>query len=204
MTKVISKLYPTYERATAAVRELEAAGVPHADISLVSNNADSWYSDGGTRRVDRDRDGVDDRAEGAGAGAGIGAGIGGAAGLLAGLGLMAIPGIGPVVAAGWLAATAAGAAAGAAAGGIVGALTQAGVSDDDAHVYAEGVRRGGTLVTARVDDANAARFESMLERSALRTGDLRSNYAKEGWKSFDTSSRPYSADEVRRSRSAWQ
>jgi hypothetical protein len=193
MTKVISKLYPTYERASAAVRELEAAGVPHADISLVSNNADSWYSDSGTKRVDRDRDGVDDRTEGAGAG-----------GLLAGLGLMAIPGIGPVVAAGWLAATAAGAAAGAAAGGIIGALTQAGVSDDDAHIYAEGLRRGGTLVTARVDDANATRFESMLERSALRTGDLRSNYAKEGWKSFDASSRPYSADEVRRSRSTWQ
>jgi hypothetical protein len=204
MTKVISKLYPTYERASAAVRELEAAGVPHADISLVSNNADSWYSDSGTKRVDRDRDGVDDRTEGAGAGAGIGAGIGGTAGLLAGLGLMAIPGIGPVVAAGWLAATAAGAAAGAAAGGIIGALTQAGVSDDDAHIYAEGLRRGGTLVTARVDDANATRFESMLERSALRTGDLRSNYAKEGWKSFDASSRPYSADEVRRSRSTWQ
>ena len=100
MTKVISKLYPPDDRAAQAVRELETAGVPHKDISIVSNNSDSWYSDSGkTKRVDRDRDGVDDRAEGAGAGAGIGAGIGGAAGLLAGLGLLAIPGIGPVVAA---------------------------------------------------------------------------------------------------------
>jgi len=205
MTKVISKLYPTYERATAAVRELEAAGVPHADISIVANNADSWYSDKGPgKRVDRDGDGVDDRAEGAGTGAGVGAGIGGAAGLLAGLGLLAIPGVGPVVAAGWLVATAAGAAAGGLTGGIVGALTQAGVSDDDAQVYAEGVRRGGTLVTARVKDADAARLEAALERSALRTGDLRTNYAKEGWKSFDATSKPYSADEVRRHRSAWQ
>ena len=72
--------------------------------------------------------------------------------LLAGLGLLAIPGVGPVVAAGWLVATAAGAAAGGLTGGIVGALTQAGVSDEDAQVYAEGVRRGGTLVTARVND----------------------------------------------------
>jgi len=201
MTKVISKLYPTYERATQAVRDLETAGVPYKDISIVANNADSWYSD---KRVDRDRDGVDDRAEGAGTGAGIGAGIGGAAGLLAGLGLLAIPGVGPVVAAGWLVATAAGAAAGGLTGGIVGALTQAGVSDDDAQVYAEGLRRGGTLVTARVNDADASRLEAILDRSSLRTTDMRSSYDKSGWKGFDPKAKPYSADEVRQYRSSWQ
>ena len=201
----ISRLYSTYERASQAVRDLEAAGVPHSDISIVSNNADNWYSGNGTtKRVDRDRDGTDDRAEGAGAGAGIGAAVGGTAGLLAGLGLMAIPGVGPVVAAGWLAATAAGAAAGGVTGGMIGALTQAGVSDDDAHVYAEGVRRGGTLVTARVRDGDAARLESVLDRSSLRTSDLRSGYQKSGWKSFDERATPYSADEVRRYRSSWQ
>ena len=205
MTKVISKLYPTYDRAAQAVRELETAGVPHKDISIVSNNSDSWYSDkGATKRVDRDGDGVDDRAEGAGAGAGIGAGIGGAAGLLAGLGLLAIPGVGPVVAAGWLVATAAGAAAGGLTGGIVGALTQAGVSDEDAQVYAEGLRRGGTLVTARVSDADATRLESVLDRSSLRTTDMRSSYDKSGWKGFDPKAKPYSADEVRQYRSTWQ
>ncbi|MGF6178734.1 hypothetical protein ABIE33_007054 [Ensifer sp. 4252] len=61
---------------------------------------------------------------------------------------MASPGVGPVVAAGWLAATAAGAIAGSAVGGIIGALTDSGVPEEDAHVYAEGVRRGETLVTA--------------------------------------------------------
>src|SRR6201988_4752355 len=124
-------------------------------VSLVANNSDGWYST--DKKVDRDRDGVDDRAESAGKGAGIGAGIGGTAGLLAGLGLLAIPGLGPVVAAGWLAATAVGAAAGAATGGIIGALTEAGVSEEDAHTYAEGVRRGGTLVSARVPETDRAR-----------------------------------------------
>jgi hypothetical protein len=206
MTKTISRLYNSYDRAAQAVRDLEAAGVPHSDISIVANNSDNWYSNNGgaTKRVDRDRDGVDDRAEGAGKGAGIGAGIGGAAGLLAGLGLLAIPGVGPVVAAGWLVATAAGAATGAAAGGIIGALTQAGVSDEDAQVYAEGVRRGGTLVTARVNDADASRLEGILDRSALRTTDLRSSYAKTGWKSFDQSATPYTADQVRKERSLYQ
>lgn len=103
-------MYNSYPHAAKAVKDLEAAGVPHADISLVANNSDEWYSN------DRDRDGVDDRAEGAGKGAGVGAGVGGTAGLLAGLGFLAIPGLGPVVAAGWLAAPAVGAAAGAATG----------------------------------------------------------------------------------------
>src|SRR3979490_2497619 len=158
MTTTISRLYNNYTDAQRAVRDLEAAGVPHADISIVANNSDGWYST--DKKVDRDHDGVDDRAEGAGKGAGVGAGLGGAAGLLAGLGLLAIPGLGPVVAAGWLAATAVGAAAGAATGGIVGALAQAGVSEEDAHSYAEGVRRGGTLVSARVAEADRARLDA--------------------------------------------
>ena len=87
---------------------------------------------------------------------------GGIIGLLTGLGLMAIPGVGPVVAAGWLASTAAGVAAGGAAGGIIGALTQTGASEEDASAYAEGIRRGGTLVSARVPDTDRARYEAIL------------------------------------------
>jgi hypothetical protein len=206
MTKTISRLYNSYEQASQAVQNLEAAGVQHSDISIVSNNSDSWYGsngNGATKTVDRDHNGKDDRAEGARTGAGIGAGVGGTAGLLAGLGLMAIPGVGPVVAAGWLVATAAGAAMGGLTGGIIGALTQAGVSDEDAHVYAEGVRRGGTLVTARVNAADASRLESVLDRSSLRTADLRKSYSESGWTSFDPASKPMTADEVRRQRSLY-
>jgi hypothetical protein len=198
MTVTISRLYDTYPDAERAVRALQAAGVSHSDISIVANNSDSWFS--ADKKVDRDRDGVDDRAEAAGTGAGVGAGIGGAAGLLAGLGLLAIPGLGPVVAAGWLASTALGAAAGAATGGIVGALTEAGVSKDDAAMYAEGVRRGGTLVTARVADADRTRLESVLNQSAVNLRDRSTAWQKSGWKTFDPSSKPYGADEVRKER----
>src|SRR3979490_170055 len=160
----ISRLYDDYDAAARAVAELERAGIPHSDISIVASNAEGWYDRDGAAvrrsgKVDRDRDGVDDRAEGAAAGAGIGAAAGGLAGLLAGLGLLAIPGLGPVVAAGWLASTALGAVVGGTAGGLIGALTAAGVSKEDAHVYAEGIRRGGTLVTARVPDAAPAECE---------------------------------------------
>jgi hypothetical protein len=151
-----------------------------------------------------------DAAEGAATGAGIGGVLGGAGGLLAGLGMMAIPGLGPVVAAGWLAATAAGAVggamAGAAAGGIVGALTDAGVPESDAHMYAEGVRRGGTLVSARVDEALASRVEYLLDRpSAVDPRSRADSWRSTGWNDrFDTERDPYTAVEVEAERSRWR
>jgi hypothetical protein len=219
MTVTISRLYDDYASASRAVTELEAAGIPHSDISIIAGNSDNWYAadmtgsrttttrsapNQTTAKVDRDRDGVDDRAEGAAAGGGIGAAIGGAAGLLTGLGLMAIPGVGPVVAAGWLVATLAGAAAGGLAGSLVGALTQAGVSEQDANVYAEGVRRGGTLVTARVPDADRARCETILNRASINIRDREAAYRKSGWSSFDSSASPYTADETMRERNSYR
>jgi hypothetical protein len=201
MTTTISRLYNNYTDAQRAVRDLEAAGVSHSDISIVANNSDGWFSS--DKKVDRDHDGVDDRAEGAGKGAGVGAGLGGAAGLLAGLGLLAIPGLGPVVAAGWLAATAVGAAAGAATGGVIGALTQAGVSKEDAEVYAEGVRRGGTLVSAKVADADRARLDAILNRSAVDMQSRKAAWQKSGWKTYDPAAKAYSAEEVRKERSLY-
>lgn len=196
MTVTISRLYDSYPQAQAAVNSLESNGVPHADISIVANNSDGWF-DG---KKDRDGDGVDDRAEAAGTGAGIGAGLGGAAGLLAGLGLLAIPGLGPVVAAGWLAATAVGAAAGAATGGLVGALTEAGVSKDEAPVYAEGVRRGGTLVSAKVNEADRVRLETLMSPSSVNLNDRRAAWEKSGWNGYDPASKPYDAAQVRKER----
>lgn len=201
MTVTISRLYNSYSDAAKAVNDLEGAGVPHSDISLVANNSDDWYST--DKKIDKNRDGTDDRAEAAGKGAGVGAGVGGAAGLLAGLGLLAIPGLGPVVAAGWLAATAAGAAAGAATGGVIGALTEAGLSSDDAQAYAEGVRRGGTLVSARVPDSDKGRLEAILNRSAVDVESRRASWQKSGWKSFDPAAKPYSAEDIRKERALY-
>ena len=214
MTVTISHLYDDYGTASRAVTELEAAGIPHTDISIIANNSDNWYATDrtssrttatrATAKVDRDRDGVDDRTEGAATGGGIGAALGGAAGLLTGLGLMAIPGVGPVVAAGWLVATLTGAAAGGLAGGLIGALTQAGVSQQDANVYAEGVRRGGTLVTARVPDADRARYDAILNRASVNIRDREAVYRKAGWSSFDSAASPYTAEEAARERNSYR
>ncbi|MBK8160397.1 MAG: hypothetical protein IPK59_17035 [Rhodospirillaceae bacterium] len=196
MTKTISALYDTYDKAAAAVLELEQAGVPAADISLVSNNIE------GRHRTDKEAETAGDIAAD---GAGAGSLIGGGAGLLAGLGMIAIPGIGPVVAAGWLAATAVGAAAGAIAGaiggGIVGAMTRAGVTEEDAHFYAEGVRRGGSLVSARVTDELAPLAQEILDgHDHVDINARRDVFRDNGWRQFDESGRALSEEEIARAR----
>ena len=150
----LTKVYTDYDKARRAVRELEARGIPSADISLVANQHVSELHDDVTE------------TSGAGTGAGVGAMVGGAAGLLTGLGLLAIPGLGPVVAAGWLATTALGAVAGGATGGLLGALVGAGVPEEHAHVYSEAVRRGGTLLSVKTADADEA---TALVSHAYRT-----------------------------------
>lgn len=219
MTATISALFDDHTSARRAVTELENAGVASDDISIVSNNAEGWYTPDRTdapsiygrdtldrehvARHDRDQDGVDDRVEGAAGGAGIGAVAGGVAGVLAGLGLLAIPGLGPVVAAGWLASTAAVALIGGAAGGIVGALTQWGVSDEEAHTYAEGVRRGGTLVTAHVPDSDRARYATILDRSAVRIHEREEAYRRGGWTRYDPKAPVYTPEQIREERARY-
>lgn len=182
MKKTISRLFDTRGQAEAAVRDLEAAGVRGDDISLVARHA-------GEERSFADSDETK-AGEGAGKGAATGGVIGAGAGLLAGLGLLAIPGLGPVVAAGWLASTAVGAAAGAAAGGaaggLLGALKREGVDEADANVYAEGVKRGGTLVSVRADDAMAAEVEAILNRNSGVDAATRGGiYRQEGWTRYE-------------------
>ena len=108
--------------------------------------------------------------------------MGGIVGLLTGVGVMAIPGIGPLVAAGWLATTLAGAATGELAGGLLGALTSAGVSREEAEVYEEGVRRGSTLVAVQADEADIPKVEAILDRRPSRDWrEHREEYSSSGW-----------------------
>ena len=190
MTRTIAFLYDNHDDAVAAVRGLERQ-FAHDAISIVANTG----NEGRLRRT-TDSDTASDAASGAGTGAGIGAVVGGGAGLLAGLGAIAIPGIGPVVAAGWLAATLAGAAAGAGvgavSGGIIEAMTGAGVSTEDAHLYAEGVRRGGTLVVARVDESQVSLAESIMrQHNPVDSTARRTVFRETGWKAFDPKAPPY-------------
>ncbi|WP_425982174.1 hypothetical protein [Brevundimonas sp. TWP1-2-1b1] len=209
----VTRLFDSHTQALDAVSKLEAAGVSHDKISIVSNNADNWHSGTGNHNAgplgDRNGDGENDVADGAGKGAATGGVLGAGAGVLAGLGMLAIPGLGPVVAAGWLASTAVGAAVGAAAGGatggLLGALKEAGHSDEEAHVYSEGVRRGGTLVSVKADGDDAHRLQTILDGSRGFDATTRGEaYRQSGWSSFDASAQPYTSEQIELERAKYR
>jgi hypothetical protein len=194
-TRTIARLFDEYADAAHAVRELEHFGAPRDDIGLVANNADHRI----IKAV-----GENEAVPGAEIGAGLGAVAGGGAGVLAGLGLLAIPGVGPVVAAGWLVALAVGAAGGAAAGGLLGGLVGAGIEDEQAHVFVEGVRRGGTLVTVRVPEERLAEVDAILDRNAVNPASRRAEYAAVGWSAFDPEGPILTEADIDRERTAAQ
>lgn len=135
--------------------------------------------------------------------------LGAGAGVLAGLGMLAIPGLGPVVAAGWLASTAVGAAVGAVAGGatggLLGALKEAGHTDEEAHVYSEGVRRGGTLVSVKADEDEKDRLEAILNgRRGFDAATRGEAYRQSGWSAFDPDAQPYSSEQIAQERARYR
>jgi hypothetical protein len=202
MLITICRLYDSYSDANRVVLMLEAAGLPASETSVISNNSDTWYSapkNAGVVPVRKDGTGseADSKGEGAIIGAAIGATAATAASLIT---MLAIPGVGAVVGAGWLAALLGSMAIGGVAGGLLGALTNAGISEEDAQVFVEGMRRGGTLVAARVPQAEAPRIETMMNQSAVNLGERRELYRKSGWQCFDPNAGPYTADQVRSER----
>lgn len=181
----------TFEDSAAAqlaVERLRAAGVPAADISLIVRDRETapLDSEAGVRGgaavgpgVNPARPGVepvltervrDDEVEvetpesysATATGTATGGVIGAVGGLLVGLGTLAIPGVGPIVAAGPLAAALGGAAIGAATGGLIGALVDAGVPEEYASTYATHVERGHVLLTVRTDAASQAQVRDIL------------------------------------------
>ncbi|QXQ05538.1 hypothetical protein KX816_15045 [Sphingosinicellaceae bacterium] len=208
MTQTITRLFDSYSDATRAIDELGTLGIARDDLSILGNRGDDATTGtvpdahAGHDHTGHDH-GIDDVNDHGDVNRGVstGAVLGGVGGLLAGLGLLAIPGLGPIVAAGWLAATVTGAgigaAGGAATGGIVGALKNAGHSDEDANVYSEGVRRGGTLVSARVADNLVPQVEAVFQRYNATDATARgADYRAGGWSRFDENAPAYSSTDV--------
>jgi hypothetical protein len=164
--RTVTGLFDSHDQARAAVAALEEAGIVSDDISLISAGTDV--------------------EENTSAGIGIGSAVGGVGGLLAGLGAFAIPGIGPVIGAGWLATALIGAAIGGVAGGLIGTFTESGVDRDEAHVYAEGVRRGGSVVVARVDESQTDAAATILGQSgSVDVNERRRSFEETGWTGYD-------------------
>jgi uncharacterized membrane protein len=201
MAKTIVGSFDSFEEARRVVDELRQQGFSQEDISIVANNAAGQYS---TEEASEPSAKVSDAGAGAASGAAAGGLIGGAAGLIVGLMGLAIPGIGPIVAAGPLAATLAGAGVGAVAGGLIGGLTGAGVPEDEAQVYAEAVRRGGALVTVRAEDARAELAASTMRNCGAVDIERRAElWRGQGWQRYDPNAAPLSPEQLERERSMY-
>jgi uncharacterized membrane protein len=190
--KTIVGVFNSVTEAQDAVRELEAEGISRTDISVVANKNAVGYDT--LDKTDKASDVVAD--------AGIGAAIGGVGGLLlSAAGAITIPVIGPILAAGPIAAALTGAGIGAAAGGLVGALTESGVPEEHAKYYAEGVRRGDVLVTVKAGSGRSDRVCDILDRhNAIDVDDRVSNWKQRGWSGYSENASPLRDDELREER----
>lgn len=192
MTKKIVGVFDTEQEATRAIEGLQNQGFSNDEISVITRDRDELRNineDTGTKAP-----------EGVATGAATGGVLGGVTGLLAGIGALAIPGIGPILAAGPIVATLTGAAVGAGAGGLVGGLIGLGIPEDEAKEY-EGYVDSGKILVLVEDNGrgyqahdvfrgnrslNATRYEGTYNEDT-RVGNTANPYA---------SSEPYNRDRI--------
>jgi hypothetical protein len=143
-------VFRTEDDAIDAIKELRSKGYTEDDISVIAQDKKEVkhiHEETGTKAP-----------EGAATGMATGGILGGLGGLLLGAGALAIPGIGPIVAAGPIAAALGGAAVGAGAGGIVGALVGLGIPEKEAKEYEEAVEGGDILVLVDANEVDRHRY----------------------------------------------
>src|ERR1700752_5314115 len=151
-------IYSSLPNADNATDTLVRSGFPAADISaLVPDNL-------GTKEIGTQK--ASKAPEGAATGAGSGAVLGGTLGLLAGIGALAIPGVGPLIAAGPIMAALAGMGVGGAVGGLTGALIGMGMPEYEAKRYEGRVTKGGILLSVHSDNSEwTKKAKDVLERT---------------------------------------
>src|SRR5215510_11391487 len=168
-------IYRTRQQAEHAVDELIADGFRQEDVSvLMQDNV-------GTKDFAHEKS--TKAPEGAATGAGAGAAIGGTLGLLAGIGALAIPGLGPFIAAGPIMGALAGAGSGGVVGGLVGAMVGLGIPEYEAKRYEGMVREGGILLSVHCDNSDwVKRAKDVLETTGAHdiasAGEAGADYAK--------------------------
>src|SRR5579871_342172 len=168
-------IYPTIEQAERAVDSLINAGFPSSDISVLLPDTRS------TREFAHEK--ATKAPEGTATGVTAGGVIGGTIGVLAGVGALAIPGLGPFIAAGPIMAGLAGLGVGAAVGGISGALIGMGIPEYEAKRYEGRVKEGGILLSVHSDNSEwTKRAKEILERTGAEdissTGEAKADYAE--------------------------
>jgi len=209
MSKTVVGLFDDFQDAQSVVRDLTNAGFLRESISIAANQNATGYTGNGSDLGT----GTGHGEHAVGKDAGVGAGVGGVVGLLVGLGLLTVPGIGPILAAGPIAAalgatvgsTVVGAGIGAVAGGLIGGLTHIGVPKEHAEYYAEGVRRGGTLVTVDAADDKAQQAVDIMNGNNAVDIDTRgAAYRSSGYTGYNESASPYAMEDITRERETYR
>lgn len=163
MNKKIVGVFYTEHEASRAIEDLKSHGFLTEDISVIARNK---------RDVEAISDETGTKApEGMASGAATGGILGGVTGLLAGIGALAIPGIGPIIAAGPIAATLTGVAVGAGTGGLVGGLIGLGIPEDEAESYDNYVDEGRILVMVDADNTRASDVYSIFRNHNSANAD---------------------------------
>jgi len=213
MARTVVAIFDEFQTANRAVRELVENGFPRDNISIIANNARGEYGVPGTANKTTTGENVTgETGAGAGVGAGIGAAIGGIGGLLVGLGALVIPGIGPVIAAGPLAVAIStltgagvGAVAGGVTGGLLGALIGLGIPEEEAEYYAEGVRRGGVLVTVQAEEYNTDQIMNIMNNhDPVDINERVAQWRSQGWEGFDPDSESITAPTAGQNEQQWR
>ena len=156
MKNAVFGIANTSEQAESIVTKLQASGFSSADISVLFPDKQ------GTRDFAHEKN--TKAPEGATAGGIAGMGVGGALGLLAGIGALAIPGVGPLIAAGPIMGALSGAAVGGATGGLIGALVGLGIPELEAKQYEGKVRAGNILISVHTESSDErSRAKDVLE-----------------------------------------
>jgi len=145
MKKAVYGIAQTATQAETIVEQLRVAGFPRNDISVL-------FPDKSTTK-DFAHEKHTKAPEGATTGGAVGAGVGAALGWLAGIGSLAIPGVGPFIAAGPIMAALGGAAIGGTTGGLIGALVGLGIPEYEAKRYEGKIRGGNILISVHTDDS---------------------------------------------------
>jgi hypothetical protein len=154
-------IFKHHEQVENAIRAFKDNNFDMNNVSLLARNVDDVS---GGREVNETHG--NEASEGAGIGATTGTVLGGVTGFLIGVGVLAIPGVGPILAAGAeigaLGSTLAGAGAGALTGGIIGALVGLGIPEEKARVYEDRIKAGDYLLMVSGDDDTLRRTESIM------------------------------------------
>jgi hypothetical protein len=185
--KTVVGLFDDFTTAQGVLQALIEAGYPREDVSIVAADREGRY-------VNEIYEGGKDVAETNGAATGaVGGGLlGGIAGLVIGLSALTIPGLGPVIAAGPIASALVGAGIGAVAGGVIGALVDWGIPEEHAEYYAEGVRRGGTLVAVKADENQVRDISTIMRRyDPVDIEERSAQWRESGWSGFEESDDEY-------------